>query len=310
MNDFLLDLWNDLREKRLWPVAALLLVGLIAVPVVLSKPTEDPPPAPTASAPDQGPEVAKGLAALTVAEDEPGEGSTLDVFDPSNPFKPPKDIIANSDESGDGEGTAGSEGGDTGATDTGGGATDTGGDGGGETTPAPTGGETQTVEYRYVIDATFVANGRKRKIKGLERLDVLPGQANPLLIFLGASKNGANAVFLVDSTLTAAGEGKCKPSNSDCAFLYLGAGSEHELTNDEGDSYTLRVDQIRKVKVGDDANSAKGSKSSKRADDAPTASAALGSEPATRRFVPPLITDLVSVSGGSEELSDDGQTGR
>ena len=25
--DFLLDLWNDLREKRLWPVAALLLAG-------------------------------------------------------------------------------------------------------------------------------------------------------------------------------------------------------------------------------------------------------------------------------------------
>ena len=45
--------------------------------------------------------MAKGLAALTVAEDEPGEGSTLDVFDPSNPFKPPKDIIANSDESTD-----------------------------------------------------------------------------------------------------------------------------------------------------------------------------------------------------------------
>ena len=42
MNDFLIDLWNDLREKRLWPVAALLLVGLIAVPVVLSKPTEEP----------------------------------------------------------------------------------------------------------------------------------------------------------------------------------------------------------------------------------------------------------------------------
>ena len=42
--------------------------------------------------------MAKGLAALTVAKDDTGEGSTLDVFDPSNPFKPPKDIIANSTE--------------------------------------------------------------------------------------------------------------------------------------------------------------------------------------------------------------------
>jgi hypothetical protein len=278
----------------------VLLVALIAVPVVLSKPTEEPAPV-TAAAPEaQGPDVAKGLAALTVAEDEPGEGSTLDVFDPSNPFKPPKDIIANSDESAD-SGAGDTGGGDTGAAS---GGTDTSGGTGGGTTPAPTDGETKTVEYRYVIDVTFTNNGRKRKIKGMERLDVLPGQANPLLIFLGASKNGANAVFLVDSTLTAVGEGKCKPSNTDCAFLYLGAGSEHELSNDEGDSYTLRIDQIRRVKVGADASSAK-----RADDDATVAHAAVGTEPAARRFVPPLITDLVTVSG-SEELSDDGQTGR
>lgn len=309
MNDFLIDLWNDLREKRLWPVALALLVGLIAVPVVLSKPSEEPGLPTVASAPEpKETGVAKGLAALRVAEDVPGEGSTLDVFDPSDPFKPPQDIIDNSSEAGTPPGGTESETGGGVGGDTGGGADESGGGGGGGGTGEPTGGETQTVEYRYVIDVTFTANGRKRKIKGMERLDVLPSERNPLLIFLGASKNGANAVFLIDSTLTAAGEGKCKPSNSECAFLYLGAGSEHELTNDEGDSYTLRVDQIRKVKVGDDAN-AEGSKASKRADSAESASAATGSEPASRRFVPPLITDLVSVSGGSDELSDDGQEG-
>jgi hypothetical protein len=303
MNDFLIDLWSDLREKRLWPVALVLLVALIAVPVVLSKPTKEPAAVAVAAPEAPATEVSKSLTALTVAEDEPGEGSTLDVFDPSNPFKPPKDIIANSDESTDsGAGDTGS--GDTGAAS---GGTDTSGGTDGGTTPAPTDGETKTVVYRYVIDVTFTNNGKKRKIKGMERLDVLPGQANPLLIFLGASKTGANAVFLVDSTLTAAGEGKCKPSKTDCAFLYLGAGSEHELTNDEGDSYTLRIDQIRRVKVGDDATP--GNRISKEADGATEANAAVGTEPAARRFVPPLITDLVTVSG-SEELSDDGQTGR
>jgi hypothetical protein len=304
MNDFLIDLWNDLREKRLWPVALVLLVALIAVPVVLSKPTKEPAAVAVVGPKAPATEVSKSLTALTVAEDEPGKGSTLDVFDPSNPFKPPKDIIANSDESTD-EGAPS----DSGTTDTGAtsGGTDTTGGGGGGTTPAPTDGETKTVVYRYVIDVTFTNNGRKRKIKGMERLDVLPGQDNPLLIFLGASKTGANAVFLVDSTLTAAGEGKCKPSKTDCAFLYLGAGSEHELTNDEGDTYTLRVDQIRRVKVGDDATP--GNRIEKEADGATEANAAVGSEPAARRFVPPLITDLVTVSG-PEELSDDGQTGR
>jgi hypothetical protein len=307
MNDLLLDIWNDLREKRLWPVAALLLVGLIAVPVVLSKPTEEPTVAPATSSPQAKTEgVAKGLAALTVAKEESGEGSTLDVFDPSDPFKPPKDVIANSKEGTDSGSGAPTDSG-TGSTDAGGTAdtgTTTGGGTDGGSTPPPTPTEGKTVEYRYVADVTFTANGKKRKIKGLERLEVLPSEKNPLLIFLGAGKNGNNAVFLMDSTLTAVGEGKCKPSRAQCAFLYLGAGSVEEITNDDGDSYTLRVDQIRKVKVGEDASSSKAD-GSKR-----TASAANGSEQESRRFSSPLITDLISVQGGSDELSDDGQTGR
>ena len=46
MKIFLLDLWHDLREKRLAPVAVVLLLGLVAVPVLLAKPAEDPGPAP------------------------------------------------------------------------------------------------------------------------------------------------------------------------------------------------------------------------------------------------------------------------
>ena len=115
------------------------------------------------------------------------------------------------------------------------------------------------------------------------------------------SSNAGNAVFLVDSTLAAAGEGSCKPSRSDCAFLYLGAGSEHEFTNDEGDSYTLRIDQIRKVKVEPAAASAAdrgGRGRGARSDDR------------RRRFVPPLITDLVSVSSEDDRDSNDGQDRR
>ena len=44
MTNFLLDIWSDLREKRLWPVAVALLVALVAVPVVLSKPAEEAEP--------------------------------------------------------------------------------------------------------------------------------------------------------------------------------------------------------------------------------------------------------------------------
>ena len=104
----------------------------------------------------------------------------------------------------------------------------------------------------------------------------------------------------MDSTLEAAGEGKCKPSASDCAFLYIGAGSEHEFTNEEGDSYTLRINEIRKVKV-DGFASASRSKSAR---------AAIGSPTPRRRFIPPLLADVVSVSNGSDADSTDHQDRR
>ena len=143
-------------------------------------------------------------------------------------------------------GDTGSTGGDTGST--GGGTPDTGTGGGDQNTGG--GDQTKTTEFTYVLDVTFWANGKQRTIKGLEKLDMLPSQVNPLLIFMGVTDNAGNAVFLVDSTLKTTGEGKCKPSHSDCAFLYLGAGAEQEFTNDDGDSYRLLINEIRKVKVG------------------------------------------------------------
>jgi hypothetical protein len=144
-----------------------------------------------------------------------------------------------------------------------------------------------------VVDLTFTANGRTRRIKGMEKLDMLPSQSSPLLIFMGVTPKGSNAVFLVDSTLEAAGEGKCKPSASECAFAYIGAGSEYIFTEDDGDSYTVRIDEIRKVKVGASANSAK-AKGAK-------AHAAVGPN---RRFVPPLVADLVVEASETTQTSD------
>jgi hypothetical protein len=304
MKIFLLDLWHDLRAKRLAPVAAVLALALVAVPVVLSKPSEEPAPPPTTARKAPDPKDLKALASVKLEQTD-DRGSSLGVFDPSDPFRPPKKVTKRSKQESDvassvegetpssGTGDTGA-GGDTG--DTGGGTT-----GGGET-PSTGGGDapTTTVQYRYVVDVTFTANGRKRHIKGMERLDMLPSQDSPLLLFLGVSANAGNAVFLVDSTLEAAGEGKCKPRASDCAFLYLGAGSEHEFTNEEGDSYTLRIDEIRKVKV--DGSSAAASRSK-------SARAAIGSPAPRRRFLSPLA-DLETVSNGSETNSTDHQDRR
>ncbi len=323
MKNFLSDLWHDLREKRLWPVAVVLLAALVAVPVVLSKPSEEPPaaaPAATEARTAPEPEDLKGLASVKLEAPDVGTGSSLDTFDPSDPFRPPRAVIQGAKEA---ESASGSDSGPGSATSTspdsassGGDAVTTGGsgDGGpGDTGTVPTGDgdtgggdtggdDTTTTQYAYVVDVTFRANARSRRIKGLERLDMLPNPESPLLLFLGVTSDGGDAVFLVDSTLQAAGEGRCKPSRDNCAFLYLGPGSEHEFTNDEGDSYTLRVDEIRREKVGGKASASKKDRKAARAAVGRPAAEQPASE--HRRFVPPLLADLVSVSTGGGDHSN------
>jgi hypothetical protein len=132
----------------------------------------------------------------------------------------------------------------------------------------------------------------------MKKLDILPSEANPLLIFMGVTDGAGNAVFLVDSTLATAGEGKCTPSQAECAFLYLGAGSEQEFTNEDGDSYRVLINEIRKVKVGDqNADAASKKKTGK------TARAAVGDTTPARRFSLPTLTDLVVESGQGADNS-------
>src|SRR5436189_6378210 len=93
MKNALTDLWDDLRAKRLWPVAALLLLAVVAVPVVLTKKSETPASAPvTASASQAASKQPDPLAKVTVS-DSTDTGSSLSAFDPSNPFLPPTGAI-------------------------------------------------------------------------------------------------------------------------------------------------------------------------------------------------------------------------
>jgi hypothetical protein len=299
MKLFVLDLWADLREKRLWPVAALLAIGLVAVPLVVAKPAREPQP--------KGPDPAQQAELLPdadlkvlAASDAPDAGSALDLFDPRDPFRPPQKVIdagkeqnananANSQPAAGGGGAAtgdsgGSSGGDTGGGDTGGGAAP------GVTPPAPP--TVKTEQYAYVVDLTFRANNRTRRIRSFRRLGFLPNQSNPLLLFLGVSANLNNAVFLVDSTLEPHGEGTCKPSGDKCSLLYLGAGELHYFNADNGNTYAIQVDQIRRVKVSGRANSSSRGTRSK-----PSGRAGASDSPkAQRSFFPPILADLVSVA--------------
>jgi len=301
MSDFFADIWYELREKRLWPVALALVLALLAVPVLLLKGgAEGPKPAAAQPVPQDQP----GKPAVGLSQDST---SSLDVFDSHDPFKPPGGRRSPSQATGDSGVTAPpSGGGSAGGLPAGGalpGADAAGSGGAGAPAPAGGGGgggdDRPTIRrrtitaYTYVIDVTFSRNDRVRRYRGLRRLAMLPSRDEPLLVFLGVDAAADNAVFLVDSTLQARGEGECPPRGPKCSVLTLGPGSEHFFKDEQGNSYRLRVDGIRRVRVSRARGSARadGASSSRRR----RGRTASDGSSAQRSFSLPDLTDLLMV---------------
>ena len=308
MTGFVLSIWNDLRARRLWPVALALAVALVAVPVLLLKPAKE---APQPAASPAKPSPAANRTPVSLATEG---ASSLDRFTSKNPFRGVKMQIASTGTSGAASAATGgssslagaSTGGSTGSSPSGGGSSGGGPSGGGssgggsetgsspstETPSAPSGSpKKKTTKYTYVADLSFGRSGHLRRHRSFPKLGILPSAEDPLLVFLGVTAKGGNAAFLVDSTLVPQGEGKCKPSAKTCNFLYLGPGSEHRFTDPDGNVWTLRIDAIGKVRVK------KAGASKAHASKRPKAHTATGERHAARRFVPPLFVDLIETTG-------------
>jgi hypothetical protein len=304
MNDLLQDLWHDLREKRLWPIAALMLLGIVAIPAVLTESSADAPaPAAAPSATAERPKL--DVALDTDAAVSSGTGSALDVFSADDPFSPPKGIAAKPATGATSASAAGASG-EGKSAPSGGGESAPGSGGTPPTGPGTPVGPPRTTEYEYVADVTFWNGERRRTIRGLRKLDMLPNESAPALIFMGATSDGGDAVFLVDSTLSTTGEGRCSPAPDNCAFVAIGPGAEHLFSSESGESYRLRIDEIRKVKTGS-AKSADAGKVRARA--------AVGASTEARRFSLPSLIDLVvetteDEDGGSEDRSSATEAGR
>jgi hypothetical protein len=262
MTTFFIDLWHDLREKRLWPVAVGLVAAIVAVPALLFKP-ESAPSVPATAAPHGS--AADTLPVVSV-DSGPTVGSRLEAFNQKNPFKPMKDLAKETSSGGSSSGGS-SSGGSTSGGSTSGGSTSGGSTSGGSTSGSggsTSGGTTPstpsgpTVQwFHYIADFNFGVPGHPKKFKDAASFALLPDEKNPSIVYLGVADDHKSAVFFIsDPAFTAAGEGTCNASGAACRFVTLDlteSGDEENFTSSDGSvSYDLKLLDIKRENLSTD----------------------------------------------------------
>ena len=224
----LLTPFRQLVDRKLWPLAILLIAALAAVPVLLSKDDGAGTVTPIASTGTASPAGAvdsptQPIVSLGAPADREAARKVLGAR--KNPFKP-----AVSAKKADAAKT-------TTTTTTGGAKADekTTGGTGGATTDAVSGTDTTTgiaptvvkkrtyelFQLKIRFGSTSTDDLANRSVK---RLTALPAMANPVLIYLGLKSDQRTAVFMVDANTLVVGDGRCVPSPSDCQNLELKKG--------------------------------------------------------------------------------------
>ncbi|HWC25751.1 MAG TPA: hypothetical protein VG474_04120 [Solirubrobacteraceae bacterium] len=222
---------RDLVEKKLWPIAALLLVAIVAVPLAIGGSTDDVPAgAPVAAT---APAADDETSLLTVADeavagrqDRPGK-----VDDPF--YDPPEQS----------EGAATAAGGAAAAPAAGGGGAASAAPASAPSAPsAPSGAvtapppadsadraEPATDRVHYRTRLRWYGEERTRA-RPVSRLTPFGGTADPALVYLGVTRSDARyAVFLLGEHATSEGEGKCE-DDTECRVFGLKSGESRIVT--------------------------------------------------------------------------------
>jgi hypothetical protein len=236
------DAIRDLREKRLWPVAAALLVALIGIPAFLST-TAASTPAPSIP-PSQAP--TNGVAVPVVSVDNAPTHSKL-TGRARDPFA--QQTSAASSKPGTASTTI-TSGSGTGSSTT----TSTGTTPPTTTTPSTTTTTTTTSNptpapklptglsdresYDVALSITNPSGGVDA-IPALERLSVLPARNDPLLVELGVLKGGKRVLFAVQPGTVVRGSGQCLPGPIDCEIVSM-APNHTETVEGAGATSVMR----------------------------------------------------------------------
>jgi hypothetical protein len=246
--NFVRNLYADLIEKRLWPVAVGLLVALVAIPVLVAKPaTESGSTAPTTAdtallGADSAALIGETKPVVSLGSDG-GFRKHVARLERKDPFiQQAKDKVSKSSENATVE-----AGGTTGAQGTT--PTTTSPD---STTTTPSGGEQPVKLYEWTASVKFGMIDQT-KSETVTPAEFMPSENNPVLLFLGADESGKHALFLVSSEATSRGDGTCTPSESSCQIVKLAKGDvqffEVALSADTVITYELELTDIKLKEV-------------------------------------------------------------
>jgi hypothetical protein len=232
MTTFFLDLWHDLREKRLWPVAAGLLAAVVAIPLVMLKPaSEDTVTTPPVATPAKIPT----LPAVQVDASD-SHNSNLKTFSQRDPFKP-LSVLKNADSNGNTASSSGSSSKGSTASSAGSSSSSSGGSSVSSpsssspsssstpltspTTPSSQGSTQSLKWFRYTADISFGKADALKTMKGVTDLTMLPNEQTAAIVFMGVTSDAKGALFFIaDPAFTASGEGQCN-DKQDCRFVKL-----------------------------------------------------------------------------------------
>jgi hypothetical protein len=251
---FFEDVVYDLRSRGLLPVAILLVVAMVAVPVLITRGSSDTPAPslqPTAGLGESAPE-----AQTAVISYNPGIRDykrRLNQLSSKDPFRqqfaqPAADaskltttnnaVPAPDAGSGSGAASTGSTGSDT--TVSGGGGT-----GGGKKKKQ---GSKTTYSYSVNVMAGDV-NTTLTPFKNVASLTPLPSQSTPVVVYYGLSDDNRQALFLVSNKVDAlSGPGTCVPAPDDCSLLALAAGQSEDLHyTQDGKTYRVVLAEIKRT---------------------------------------------------------------
>jgi hypothetical protein len=207
-------IWRQLVRSKLWPVALLLLAALVAIPMLLAREPATPEPiAPLAVNTEADDSIAEPIVAKVTPEDRSRRRRVLGVR--KDPFRPAPVKVAKVDEPETPEAPVtelpAAPGG--------------GGTGTGEPAEQPVFYSPGTIIVRFG-DAT---NTSELQRFAIPKLGPVPDDEFPLLVYMGLTKNGKKAKFLVDAAIEADGDGECKPHPSICEVIELAVGETEFL---------------------------------------------------------------------------------